>query len=342
MPLVAPVFDERERTAAEVFLGCAPSGSGRVLIVDDQTGLVESGLVALGWSAHHWRRNAGPLGPASAWPEGAGYDAACVRLSKDKGAFEMALHAVASVTKPEAPIWVYGTNDEGIKSAPRRMQALLRRVSVLDARRHCRVLEGREPTETPALRDSLAAWEANVLLDFGDAQISQRSFPGVFAKGRLDAGTRLLLEHLPLFPDASEVLDYAAGSGVIGIGLRRRQPDLRLTLIEADAIALEAAKTNLPNAIPVLGYALTALPDHSRFAAIVANPPYHNGKARSTAVLRRLVQDAPRYLAPGGALWMVLQAQVNVSAELDVYFDDVVQIATNKRYKVWRAAQPKC
>lgn len=342
MSLVSHAFDSREQVAAEVLLGCVPPGSGRVLIVDDQTGNLTAGLESMGWTSENWRRLAGPLGPASAWPEGGPYDAACIRLSKDKGAFEMALHAVASVTKADAPVWVYGANDEGIKSAPKRLKAVFAHVEVRDTRRHCRVLEARGRAHGLSLRDHLEAWAATTTLDFGDTRMSQRIYPGVFAKGRLDEGTRLLLSHLPRFDDEAGVLDYAAGSGVIGLRLRHQQSGLRLTMVEADAVALAAAKTNLPSATAFLGYALDVLPQDHRFTAIVANPPYHSGKSRSSTVVSRLVQDAPRYLEPDGALWMVLQNQVNVAAELDVHFDAVELVASDKRYKVWRAAGPKC
>ena len=335
-------FDERERAAAEVFLGCVPAGTGRILIVDDQTGLIDAGLRSRGWTPQHWRRLSGPLGTASAWPEGVDYDAACVRLSKDKSAFEMALHAVASVLKTDAPVWVHGANDEGIKSAPRRMRMVFSEVNVVDARRHCRVLEGRGRAVGLELKSSLTAWATETELDFGDTIISQQSFPGVFAKGRLDAGTRLLLDALPQFGDTDTLLDYAAGSGVLGIRLCHRQPSLRLTMVEADAVALEAAKANLPEATAVLGHTLSVLPAEAQFTAIVANPPYHSGKARSSAVINRLLQDAPMYLEAGGALWMVLQNQVDVTAELNAHFDTVELVVSDKRYKVWRAVTSKC
>ncbi len=284
----------------------------------------------------------GPLGPATAWPEGKAFDAACVRLSKDKGAFEMALHAAASVLQPEVPVWVYGANDEGIKSAAKRMTTVCDPVTVVDARRHCRVLEGRVRAGNPHILRTLEDWASTCQLEFSDGAIAQRTYPGVFAKGQLDPGTKLLLSTLPAFSEADAVLDYAAGSGVIGLGLKQRQPQLTLTVLEADAVALEAAKHNLPDATAVLGHALKDLPSSARFDTIVANPPYHSGKARSTAVIARLIQAAPERLSGGGSLWMVLQSQVDVLKELSAHFESVEIAAKDRRYKVWRASTAKC
>ena len=48
------------------------------------------------------------------------------------------------------------------------------------------------------------------------------------------------------------------------------------------------------------------------------------------------------YLEAGGALWMVLQNQVDVTAELNAHFDTVELVVSDKRYKVWRAVTSKC
>ena len=47
-------------------------------------------------------------------------------------------------------------------------------------------------------------------------------------------------------PKKARVLDYGAGSGVIGAALRLREPTVDLHLLDSDALALEAAAKNLP------------------------------------------------------------------------------------------------
>ena len=55
--------------------------------------------------------------------------------------------------------------------------------------------------------------------------------PGVFSHGRLDAGTRALLEVMRRFPVAGRrVLDFACGSGVIGAFLSALEPTARVGL----------------------------------------------------------------------------------------------------------------
>jgi 16S rRNA (guanine1207-N2)-methyltransferase len=325
--------------AATVLLDCVSFSTGRVLVIGDGLGLVSVPLAERGCTVETWQRMTSAYGVGSAWPECSPVDAVALRLPKDKTAFEMALHAASGRLKVGGKLWVYGANDEGIKSATKRVSALFGPVEILVSRKHCRVLEATRPTEVEGLLPALSDWKTHTDLGFSGGVISQTSYPGVFAKGLLDDGTRLLLDALPKLEPATRVLDYASGSGVIGMGLLQATPTLSLTLIDADAICIEAAKANLPHATCHIGASLSALPESEPFDIIVANPPYHDGKARSMSVIQTLIRDAPGRLADGAALWLVVQRQVNVSACLAEHLDTPECVAENRRFRVWRASK---
>lgn len=48
------------------------------------------------------------------------------------------------------------------------------------------------------------------------------------------------------------MLDFCCGSGAIGAALLQRQPSLRLHALDADAVAVEAARANLPEGAQLL------------------------------------------------------------------------------------------
>ena len=54
--------------------------------------------------------------PGQTAPPALEFDGVTMRLQRDKGAFEMSLHMAAHRMPQGAPIYVYGHNDEGIKS----------------------------------------------------------------------------------------------------------------------------------------------------------------------------------------------------------------------------------
>ncbi|MBF8740972.1 N5-glutamine methyltransferase family protein [Pseudomonas guariconensis] len=82
----------------------------------------------------------------------------------------------------------------------------------------------------------------------------------------------------------AQVLDLCAGSGAIGLGIARRRPDLIVTCVELDEVALQYLSRNIAR-MAVKGIQARALradvhdtSAFSRFAGqvelIVANPPY--------------------------------------------------------------------
>ena len=318
---------DRSQAAASVLLGCVTIDKGRVLVIDDGRGLVQPTLSERGCTVVSWQRMASPRGPGTPWPDCASVDAVTLRLSKDKTAFELALHAAAS------------RNDEGIKSAPKRISAVFGTTTTLISRSHCRVLEATRPQNIPGLKPSLSDWLRHTPLDFSDGTIDQASYPGVFAKGRLDGGTRLLLETVPPPEPHTRVLDYAAGSGVIALGLSRCSEALSLTLVDADAISIEAARINLPEAATHIASRLAELPDIPPFDLIVSNPPYHDGKSRSSDVIRKLIADAPARMTDEAALWIVVQKQVDVSGWLGEVMNAPECMAMDGRFRVWRTTR---
>ena len=79
------------------------------------------------------------------------------------------------------------------------------------------------------------------------------TYPGLFAGGGLDVMTSALLAALPSPPPGSTILDACCGSGAIAAALAAtaaRTPDasLNLHMLDADAVALTAARTNVPSA----------------------------------------------------------------------------------------------
>ena len=330
---------ERDRTVASVVAPCIDSTAGNhVLICNDDHACIADRLRENGAAVTSWWRLATSVHGARPWPLVDGYTAAVIRLPRDKGAFEFALHAACSVLPPSAPVWVVGANGEGIKSASRPMSTVLEGVETIDTRKHCRVLRGTTPIDGTGLRKTLMDWASEVDLDIGDVRTTHTVFPGVFAKGRLDPATALLLDAMEPPTAGSKVLDYACGVGVIGGWLLRQDSTLDLTQLDADAVSAKAASINVHRATTVVGASLSALPPDALFDCIVSNPPIHVGTSRDYAVLRNLVAMSPKRLKPKGRLWIVVQRQAHVEPLLRSRFGRVAVVAEDRRFRVWLAS----
>jgi len=306
--------------------------AGRLLIANPSSGLAAM-LNARGLPFQRWDRR---LNGASAqpWPPPGPFDLAILRLAKAKDEQEMALHAVLSVLAPAARVLLYGGNDEGIRSAAPLLESLCGAVDTVASRGHGRVLAARRPADAMALRGELTHWRRQSRVSIAGALRDWVSYPGLFAAGRIDEGTQLLLASLPELPAGARVADFGCGSGMIAAQLARR-PDLRLDLIDNDSVALLAAKENVPAGQPILASSLKAA--QGRWHAILSNPPLHAGTAESHVALHALIAEAPQHLARQGTLQIVLQRRLAVEALLGAHLNEVRILADNGRYRVWSA-----
>lgn len=311
-------------------------GGPAPLVVGDPSGRLAKALVAADAKPGVWLRRAGGHVAAAPWPEPGPFTAAYVRMPKVKDELAFLLGAASTVLTPAALLVVLGANDEGIRSAAPLLEQVAESVETISTRRHCRVIAGRRRADITDTRRSLADWREAQAIDLGDGPRRWITYPGLFARGRLDDGTRLLLQHLPPIAPDARVLDYACGTGVIAAAVLQHQHAARLDLIDNDALAIEAARENVPGARLILADSLAAVAG-GRYAAILSNPPVHEGVGESLAVLSRLVADAPRCLEPRGLLQIVVQRRVKVEPMLAAAFGGAQVVADDGRFRVWRA-----
>jgi release factor glutamine methyltransferase len=149
--------------------------------------------------------------------------------------------------------------------------------------------------------------------------------PGVFIpRPETELLVQLALEGLPQGP--VQVLDLCGGSGAIGITVAAERAEAQVDVVDIADLALAAAAENAqahaPGRVRVLrGDLYAALPEPRRYDAVLANPPYvgthEQGRLapdivqhephealfageQGLSVVRRVVGEAPRWLAPGG------------------------------------------
>jgi 16S rRNA (guanine1207-N2)-methyltransferase len=128
---------------------------------------------------------------------------------------------------------------------------------------------------------------------------------GVFSPGRLDPGTRLLLEEAPAPPPAGDILDLGCGYGPIACALAARAPGATVWAVDVNERALALCAANAASA--GLSNVRCVLPDSAevppRLAGIWSNPPVRIGKGPLHAMLRewlgRLDPDAAATLVMG-------------------------------------------
>jgi 16S rRNA (guanine1207-N2)-methyltransferase len=137
-----------------------------------------------------------------------------------------------------------------------------------------------------------------------DVYLDLATDAGVFSPGRLDPGTRLLLEESPAPPASGDVLDLGCGYGPIACVLAARSPGAAIWAVDVNERALELCERNARAAglanVRCVAPGDASLP--SRFAGIWSNPPVRIGKD----ALHALLADRLRRLDPSGHAYLVV------------------------------------
>lgn len=142
---------------------------------------------------------------------------------------------------------------------------------------------------------TFSAWGHSLSLD---------SSSGVFAQGRLDIGTAVLLRETSP-PPAGRILDLGCGYGAIGLAIARAVPGATVTGVDVNERAVLLANENATSL--GLGERFAALtpdsvPAGATYDELWSNPPIRIGKE----ALHELLLTWLARLVPGGRAVMVV------------------------------------
>ena len=330
--------DAASRVAAELARerpGPSPGTTSQrpaALLLGDPAPHLALALQDSGYEVTRWHRFLTPGHLCTAWPPTGRFDEVWVRMPRSSREAAMLLHAAAARVDDGAPIHLYGASDEGIRSAARHFPAGAAAPHPALIKHRCRVLVAVRECAPPR-PDGLEPWMLQAQVDWGAGERAWTFYPGVFAYGRVDPATALLIGCLPTARAPGRVLDFGAGTGVIGAAVLERGDGTEVHLLEPDAISLDAAARNVPGAVPVHGRDLSAV--SGPFDLIVSNPPIHRGTAQSLHTVEALIRDAPAVLTRGGTLLLVAQRRLPVGKLLAHTLGDVRAVADHGAFRVW-------
>ncbi|HEV2450312.1 MAG TPA: methyltransferase [Streptosporangiaceae bacterium] len=170
-----------------------------------------------------------------------------------------------------------------------------------------------------------------------DLHLALETDAGVFSAGRLDPGTRLLLDTAPAPPQAGDLVDLGCGYGPIALVLAARAPGATVWALDVNERALQLCARNASRA--GLGNVRCVPPGHQevpgQVAAIWSNPPIRIGKQALHALLAGWLGR----LAPGGSAHLVVQRHLGADS-LHRWLEEagwpVTRVAAKTGYRVLR------
>lgn len=268
-----------------------------------------------------------------------GYDLALILASRHRGENEMRLAQAIERVKPGGLVVMAGGKTEGISSLRKRLQKAVPLNGHL-AKNHGEVFWFERSAE-------VTEWAKLVRTELQAAESVDGRFetaPGMFSHDRVDAGSRLLAESLPV-DLKGEAADFCAGWGYLSAALVERALAIRsIDLYEADHASLEAARRNLARiALPIpsefFWQDLTSEALDRRYHVIVMNPPFHQGRAAEPDLGQAMIRTAHKALKISGQLFVVANRGLPYDRTLKTVFRQVEELAADKTFRVWRAVR---
>ncbi len=158
---------------------------------------------------------------------------------------------------------------------------------------------------------------------------------GVFSFGRLDRGTKLLIENMILDKNW-RVLDLGCGYGAIGIVASRFVDYVVMTDVNRRAVSMarKNLKINGVKNAEVRWGSLYEPVKGEKFHSIITNPPVHAGKE----TLREIVINAPRHLHDEGLLQLVIKTKQGakyIKGLMEENFAEVRELAKGSGYRIY-------
>ena len=169
----------------------------------------------------------------------------------------------------------------------------------------------------------------------------------LFSRDRLDRGTRLMLEYLPVDPACRRIVDLGCGNGVLGIVAAAFNPSASLLFCDESHMAIASARVNFEEAFAGtrdaefrLADGLDGVEDESA-DLVLLNPPFHQQHGRDTGIARKLFADARRVLRRGGELRVVANRHLGYHLQLRRLFGNCETLSADSKFVILSARKPQ-
>jgi 23S rRNA (guanine1835-N2)-methyltransferase len=165
----------------------------------------------------------------------------------------------------------------------------------------------------------------------------------VFSRDSLDIGTRFFLRHLPVRPEARDIVDLGCGNGVVGLMAAVRNPQATVHFVDESFMAVASARENFHRALGPerqavfhVGDGLTDFePDSADL--ILCNPPFHQQHTVGDQIASSMFKHARRILRRGGELWVIGNRHLDYHVALKRLFGACSVVAANSKFVILHA-----
>lgn len=284
----------------------------------------------------------------------AGCNLVIIALPKSRILLDYWLAQLAS-SKQQLPLLLTGANKAGIRGAGKQLAKYTSSSNKIAAMRHCQLWSA----QLLYKKFIATSWQLNYSFEFAGQKLQIANLPGVFSHGKLDLGSKMLLDYLPhLLPQferakpSLNILDFGCGCGVIATAIGKlfaaleqeiKPPRANIDALDANAIAISCSQlTAALNSCPinhVLSCSLSSLPQAKKYDLIVSNPPFHSGQVQDLSISRNFIYQAAQLLNKNGKLLLVANSFLPYQQHLKQAFSNCQIVAKSSKFNLYLASK---
>lgn len=166
----------------------------------------------------------------------------------------------------------------------------------------------------------------------------------VFSRDSLDIGTRFFVQHLPVLPQAQDIIDLGCGNGLVGLYTAAQHPTAMVHFVDESFMAVASARENFSRVFGPeraafhVGDGLEGFPPSSA-DLVLCNPPFHQQQAVGDQIAQRMFKQAHGVLRPGGELWVIGNRHLGYHLALKKLFGKVELVASNAKFVILRVGR---
>jgi 16S rRNA (guanine1207-N2)-methyltransferase len=277
-------------------------------------------------------------------PEGH-FDIVLIKIPKSLAYLEDQLHRIRPHIKPDTLI-LGAAMVKGIHTSTLQLfERILGSTTTSLARRKARLIYC---TPDLSLNPGSSPYPKHYHLGGSDARFSPHPITqhaNVFSRGRLDIGTRFLLEHLPVLPGARQIIDLGCGNGIVGLMAAQQHPKATLTFIDESFMAVASARATFQAAFSEDREVVFRVADclegigPGSVDLILNNPPFHQQQVVGDQIAWQMFLESKQVLRPGGELWVVGNRHLGYHTKLKRLFGQCTTVAGNQKFVILRAVK---
>ena len=178
-----------------------------------------------------------------------------------------------------------------------------------------------------------------------DVELEIINHAAVFSREKLDVGTRLFLENLPVDERYRTIVDLGCGNGILGLMAAIKNPAADMVFTDESYMAVESSISNFLSVFEETREAeflqtdcLQGVADDS-VSLILCNPPFHQNNAINDDVAWQMFTESKVALEAKGELWVIGNRHLAYHAKLKHLFGACEVMASNKKFTLLKATK---